>query len=324
MKERKPYFFLYADDFLSGVLGMSDAHVGVYMKLLCLCWSKDGVSDMEAQGVSRDDDAIQAVLTAKFYQDGDKWRNQKMEKVRRYVETQSECGKRGGAPKGNKNAAKNNRKTTEHTSEKQANIQPENNPHIHIQNHIQNHRSKDQNQENKESLSAELTGVPTVDEFFERWNRFAKKTPKITACRKLTSERKKKIAVRLKESGWFVDFCEAVASLPLGGDGWQPTLDWLIRNEHNAYRIMEGDFDWRSKDDPAATRLAAKRRQSAFEERTAREEWEKQQRKDGPKNPISSTLIPKHGSGGETTDASLLFGGEDECAVSGAELSRER
>ena len=74
------------------------------------------------------------------------------------------------------------------------------------------------------------------------------------------------------------DFEEAVKSLPLTGDGWQPTLDWLIKNGHNIYRLLEGDFDWRNKDDPAADRLAKKRRENAYKQRQEHEARQKEER----------------------------------------------
>ena len=118
----------------------------------------------------------------------------------------------------------------------------------------------------------------SVQDFFDRWNRFADRTPKVAKCRKLTPERRKKLKSRLSETGWLQDFEESVKSLPLSGDGWQPTLDWLIKNGHNIYRLLEGDFDWRNKDDPAADRLAKKRRENAYAQRQEHEARQKAER----------------------------------------------
>lgn len=149
MAERKPYFFLYADDFLSGVLGMPDGHVGVYMKLLCMCWSKGGITLQEAISVSRDDAAIEAVLESKFYLDeGGKFRNRKLEKVRQFTAKQSQ------------NAAK---RTAKLPAKTQPNGQPNPQPHIHIQNHIQKEDSK----ESSHKKRGEPASRPTLEQVKE-------------------------------------------------------------------------------------------------------------------------------------------------------------
>lgn len=163
-----------------------------------------------------------------------------------------------------------------------------------------------------------------VQEFFDRWNRFAAKRPKLAECRKLSKPRRDKIAARLKDAGWFSDFCEAILNLPLGGDGWQPTLDWLIRNDHNIYLLMEGAFDWRHKDDPAATRLAQQRRKEAFKQREAFEAAEKAKRhseRPGTQKAIGDILPLPTGEQQETGGGSLLFGLENDSSASGAEPS---
>ena len=136
------------------------------------------------------------------------------------------------------------------------------------------------------SASADLviSGKPhndaiTVSEFFDRWNRFAAKTPKIKTARKLTPERKKKIQTRLAESEWFDDFREACRLLPIAGDGWQPDMDWMIRNAENVYLVLEGKYDWRGKDDPAQQQLTEKKRRNAAEAREAEEAKAKEQRR---------------------------------------------
>ena len=141
--------------------------------------------------------------------------------------------------------------------------------------------NQNQNQNQNDSLSKNNSNSPqtpqgAVGEFFERWNRFAAKRPKIATCRKLTDKRTKALRSRLAAPGWLDDFQEAVKSLPLPGDGWQPTLDWLIKNDHNIYLLLEGAFDWRGKDDPASQRLAAQKRESAVRERQEHERRRKE------------------------------------------------
>ncbi len=86
-----------------------------------------------------------------------------------------------------------------------------------------------------------------VEEFFDRWNKFAKKAGLKTAI-KITDKRRQKIAAMLLSDGWFDHFMEAVKKLPLKRDGgWQPDLDWIINKEDNVLSIIEGKFDWLEK-----------------------------------------------------------------------------
>lgn len=316
VSDRKPYFFMYADDFISGVLGMPDVDVGVYIKLLCLAWSKDGVSDMEAQSVTRDDSAISRVLNGKFERHSDgRWRNKKQEQVRAYAEAKSKAGQSGGAPDGNDNAKKqtenkqnSNQKTSKHTNEKQTpNPYPEPYPES---------REPEPN-----PVSPQTPQGVSCDEFVDRWNNFVAKRPKLKAVRKATGKRREKIKARLKDPGWFDDFREGILSLPLPGDGWQPDLDWLVRNDHNIYLLLEGAFDWRGKDDPAAQRLAARRRQEAYERRQQEEAIHKQQlesEKSGTHKAINATLNRATGEPQGTGAGSLLFGLEGDSCANGA------
>ena len=141
-------------------------------------------------------------------------------------------------------------------------------------------------------------------------NSFAADRLKLATCRKLTAARRDKIKSRLRAAGWFDDFREAVQSLPLGGDGWQPTLDWLVRNDHNIYLLLEGSFDWRTRGDPAAERLAKQKRKNAYDERQREEQWKKQQRDNdaGRKNAISDICNQATGNADDSDEASLLFG----------------
>ena len=40
-----PYFPLYVQDFLMGTMGMSDAEVAAYIRLLCLQWDKGEIQE---------------------------------------------------------------------------------------------------------------------------------------------------------------------------------------------------------------------------------------------------------------------------------------
>jgi hypothetical protein len=133
-----------------------------------------------------------------------------------------------------------------------------------------------------EGASAPVGGgksTMTADEFFERWNKFAEKTPKISKAIKLSKERRKKINTRLKENDWLPSFIASLRVLPLKGeDGdWQPTLDWMVNNEANVFSILEGKFDFRCQS-KAVRDLQAIKRRKATDERERRIEQEKRSR----------------------------------------------
>ncbi len=47
MVRKPPAFQFYASDFFSGVADMTDAEVGIYIRLLCLSWDKGGLSERQ-------------------------------------------------------------------------------------------------------------------------------------------------------------------------------------------------------------------------------------------------------------------------------------
>ena len=84
---------------------------------------------------------------------------------------------------------------------------------------------------------------PTVDEFAIRWN----SRPGIKPISRMTTERRRKLAVRLRDPDW--PWREAIDKLPLPsspGMDWQPDFDYFVANETNAVKIVEGKFDWRA------------------------------------------------------------------------------
>jgi len=71
-----------------------------------------------------------------------------------------------------------------------------------------------------------------------------KGTEGVKQIRLLTDDRKKKLRARLRNPAW--PWRDALKKLPLAGDGWQPDFDWFISNEGNAFKILEGKYDWRA------------------------------------------------------------------------------
>ena len=132
---RLPYFAFWADDFIAGTLGMPDAEVGVYIKLLAGAWAKDGISDAEARSVSRDDRVIDNVLRDKFTECEDgRFRNEKLESVRDTQAKRQQSGSKGGSKTASKpqaNGVANDAAKVKHHNQIQTHIQstyPEPNP----------------------------------------------------------------------------------------------------------------------------------------------------------------------------------------------------
>lgn len=126
--EKLPYFPMYADDFFAGVADLTDEQCGIYVKLLCLAWSKDGLNDVAALQSSRNDNAIETVLSTKFYRaDDGKWRNRRQEEVRKKQISLRERGSKGGSQRQANTEAND-----------VANSKPQSQSQRHNQSHSQN------------------------------------------------------------------------------------------------------------------------------------------------------------------------------------------
>lgn len=330
-QRKSPAFSFYPDSWIGGTRRMSLLEKGIYIELLSDQWCNGGFSiDMAARICSESDRSIvEAVVRAKFTQSADGlWRNSRLEQERESQEkrrkTQQENGKKGGRPKLEKNPEITNgfNLGLQNENPNETQTEPKKNPSVSVSVSVSDTVSV--------SDSVSKTGDPqtpkgvsvAVQDFLDRWNKFAARTPKVSPVRKMTSKRRDALSTRLKTAGWLEDFREAVKCLPLPGDGWQPNLDWLIRNDHNIYLLLEGAYDWRGKDDPASQRLAIQRRKEAFAQREAREAAEKKARAadvSGTHTAMASTLSQVLGSTREESARSLLFGSEIDLSASGAE-----
>jgi hypothetical protein len=95
---------------------------------------------------------------------------------------------------------------------------------------------------------------PTPQDFQSLWDSVSCK-PGLARVRKWTPARLDKIRTRLREPDWWEACQEAVAKLPLpaGPDKkWQPDVDWFLANRTNVYKIIEGKYDWRAKEEVAS------------------------------------------------------------------------
>lgn len=165
------------------------------------------------------------------------------------------------------------------------------------------------------SATAESDAKPSAKEFFDRWDEWVKNYGKgrVKRSLKLTKQREKQIRARLRDDDWWVSFQSAIKLLPLSSSEnhpWQPNLDWLIRNQQNVYRLLEGDFSWRT-DSSAVKRLDQLKREKAArerEEKLKQEKLECTKAASGTRKAIRDTFSPPSGKPPDDEDSTLLFG----------------
>lgn len=105
-------------------------------------------------------------------------------------------------------------------------------------------KDKDQDKDlSKKDESDSDSPSITPDDVLEVWNA----QPGIKQVRRLTQDRRTKCKIRLQCGDW--PWREAIAKLPLPREPgeWQPDFDWLILNETNALKLVEGKYDWTAK-----------------------------------------------------------------------------
>ena len=102
----------------------------------------------------------------------------------------------------------------------------------------------------KRSTSPPAKDAGGVEAFFDLWNSEAKFLPK---AMELTEARKRKIRARLRERSldeWTEVFRRMNASPFLRGESggsFRADLEWIIANEGNALKVIEGKYDGREK-----------------------------------------------------------------------------
>ena len=100
---KAPAFQFYADDFLSGTITMTDAEVGLYIRLLCHQWNSGGLpnDNAEIELHSRGGTPLKRVLAKFQVGDDGLLRNARLEAVRRgrqeFVDKQTEKSAKGVA-----------------------------------------------------------------------------------------------------------------------------------------------------------------------------------------------------------------------------------
>ena len=99
----------------------------------------------------------------------------------------------------------------------------------------------------KDTLTKERKDSLSPSEFSDLWN--ATVAGKLPTVLSLSEARKRKIKSRLAErplAEWKMIFDKIVASPFCRGEskgGWKANLDWIIANDNNAVKVLEGTFD---------------------------------------------------------------------------------
>lgn len=117
---------------------------------------------------------------------------------------------------------------------------------IDIELENNNSLSEDKSSEPIPEKTPKGIGLKEVKEFVDLYNSIAVRLPKV---QKISSNREKKIKARLKNidlNGWKQvferceksDFCCGVNK-----NNWTASLDWLISNDNNYVKVLEGRYD---------------------------------------------------------------------------------
>ena len=82
--------------------------------------------------------------------------------------------------------------------------------------------------------------------FMHEWNEFASKNS-LSKISSLSNSRKRKLQMRLKNGNFKKLFDTALIEIKksqylLGAKGWKITFDWLIKNDENILKVVEGNY----------------------------------------------------------------------------------
>ncbi len=125
---------------------------------------------------------------------------------------------------------------------------------VNVQDNVQRYKSKEKREKNKEvrKEKKEDTNVSSKEkipyqEILDSYHEICKTLPKVI---KLTKDRKAKIKKRWEDfstlESWRELFAKAEDTAFLHGDnnrGWKGNLDFLIANETNPIKVLEGKYD---------------------------------------------------------------------------------
>jgi len=100
----------------------------------------------------------------------------------------------------------------------------------------------------KEKIKITKQEGKLITELVDRYNQVAREND-LPICLKLTSKRRDKFKTRLKDKDFKDRYLDALKIIPQspfllghGGHGWNVSLDWLIHNDTNTVKVVEGKY----------------------------------------------------------------------------------
>ena len=215
-----PAVLFYTSDFLTGTALLDDDQIGKYIKLLCIQHQKfpNRLTNKDMLKIcnSYDED-----IFSKFIKDNEgRYYNKRMETE--IIKRQNYCKSRS-----DNRSRKNKEEKKSNTYDKTYDLHMEN-----------------ENDNIKYNI------------IVEKFNSICKSFPKV---QKITNSRKNKIKIRFDDIGGYKGFenlFNKIENTPfLKGDNksnWIANFDWLIENDKNYIKVLEGNYDkkeeWKSNE----------------------------------------------------------------------------
>jgi len=219
---KSPAFQFYAQDFLTGVMYLTNEEIGIYIKMLSKQWTDGKIPKKRLRLlVGLDWENFSEELKEKFEDKGEHVINRRLEQERdkkeAFIEKQRKNGSKGGRPKKNK---------------------PKENPNESQKKPLEDRRLKTEEEDEKEIEDEK------IKEIVEIFNSKCSNLPKVI---KITDKRKSAIKARAKEHG--LQKIGTVFELTsqsnfLNGknkEGWQASFDWIM-NTNNFIKILEKNY----------------------------------------------------------------------------------
>jgi uncharacterized protein YdaU (DUF1376 family) len=236
---KAPAFQFYASDFVDDTMEWTPLEVGIYMRLLCFQWinkslpqEKNRMARLSGCTEKEFSDAWETIKS-KFYVNGDgRIYNKKLENIRiaqdEYREKQRISGVKGARVRyGDPISDPNGEKVALQSSSSSSSLS---------------------SSSEKEGVLHEGGKMPSCHprKLFEIYANENKKLPRAET---FTKEREHKCRVRLNAKNFIENFKKAVQKSQdtpfLCGEnarGWRADFDWLIANDTNIIKILEGRY----------------------------------------------------------------------------------
>jgi hypothetical protein len=105
--------------------------------------------------------------------------------------------------------------------------------------------------ENQRDYTENTTETTQESIFMHTWNEFALKNS-LSQISSLSDNRKNRLQSRLKNSDFKKLFNQALEEIKkskylLGEKGWKVSFDWLIKNDENILKVVEGNYQDREQ-----------------------------------------------------------------------------